>query len=125
MNDSSKLYATKDTVNNYSTNKLTASYLILPIMLEIHPLYDSERLWLLVGAYGGVKVGSHSKIKTTSGDKTKVKKDFHLNTLIYGLRAQVGSGNWGLFCNYSISTLFKKDEGPELYPFSLGVALVF
>ena len=80
---------------------------------------------LTVGGYAGVKIGSNTKLKTNEGDKMKTRKDFHMNTLRYGLRAQVGFENFGVYCNYSLQSLFKKDEGPELYPISLGVTLAF
>lgn len=125
QNDGDSIYAVYDSTKNYSKNKLTSVYLNVPLMLEFQQPIGSKELWIAVGGYGGVKIGSHTKLKTNDGDKTKVRKDFHLNTLRYGLRAQVGFDNFGLYCNYSLQSLFKKDEGPELYPISLGVSLAF
>ncbi|ALO15620.1 hypothetical protein L21SP5_01982 [Salinivirga cyanobacteriivorans] len=124
-NDGNELYAEYDSVKTYSKNKLTSVFLNVPLMLEFQQPVGSKELWIAVGGYGGVKIGSHTKLKTNDGDKTKVRKDFHLNTLRYGLRAQVGFDSFGLYCNYSLQSLFKKDEGPELYPISLGVSLAF
>jgi len=124
-NDGDELYAEYDSVKTYSKNKLTSVFLNVPLMLEFQQPVGSKELWIAVGGYGGVKIGSHTKLKTNDGDKTKVRKDFHLNTLRYGLRAQVGFDSFGLYCNYSLQSLFKKDEGPELYPISLGVSLAF
>ena len=124
-NDGEEVYAVYDSTKNYSKNKLTSVFLNVPLMLEFQQPVGNKELWIAVGGYGGVKIGSHTKVKTNDGDKTKVRKDFHLNTLRYGLRAQVGFDSFGLYCNYSLQSLFKKDEGPELYPISLGVSLTF
>lgn len=124
-NDGDSLYAIEDTVMSYSKNKLNAIFINVPLMLEFQQPLGNKDFWIAVGGYAGVKIGSGTKLKTNDGDKTKVRKDFHMNTLRYGLRAQVGFENFGVYCNYSLQSLFKKDEGPELYPISLGVTLAF
>jgi hypothetical protein len=123
-NDRDTLYAVEDTIT-YSKNKLNAVFLNVPLMIEFQQSLGNKDFWIAVGGYAGVKIGSNTKLKTSEGDKTKVRKDFHMNTLRYGLRAQVGFENFGIYCNYSLQSLFKKDEGPELYPISLGVTLAF
>ncbi|MDA3866673.1 MAG: outer membrane beta-barrel protein [Salinivirgaceae bacterium] len=125
QNSGDSLFASEDTVTNYSMNKLTTAFLTVPLMFEFQQPIGNKDLWIAVGAYGGVKIGSHTKLKTNDGQKSKARKDYHLNTLRYGLRAQVGFDNFGVYCNYSLQSLFKKDEGPELYPLSLGVSLAF
>lgn len=125
QNDGDSLYAFEDTITSYSKNKLNAVFLNVPLMLEFQQPIGNKDFWIAVGGYAGVKIGSSTKLKSNDGDKTKVRKDFHMNTLRYGLRAQVGFENFGVYCNYSLQSLFKKDEGPELYPISLGVTLAF
>ena len=96
-----------------------------PLALEFHfPSADKE-IWFLAGAFAELKMGSYVKHVTTGGDKEKSKEDFHLNTFRYGLRAQVGVNSWSIYCSYSMTPLFKKEEGPELYPISMGLALSF
>jgi hypothetical protein len=125
QNDGDSLYAFEDTLTSYSKNKLNAVFLNVPLMLEFQQPIGNKDFWIAVGGYAGVKIGSSTKLKSNEGDKIRVRKDFHLNTLRYGLRAQVGFENFGVYCNYSLQSLFKKDEGPELYPISLGVTLAF
>ena len=125
QNDQPQLYVDTVLSPSYSKNKLTTMYLNVPLMLEFQQRLGHKQIWLLVGGYGGVKLSSHTKLKTTSGDKSKSFKDFHLNTLRYGLRAQVGVNDFGFYCNYALQTLFKNHEGPELYPISMGVTFAF
>jgi hypothetical protein len=125
QNDQPTLYVLEDTVNINSKNKLTTWYMNVPLMLEFQQPIGSKTLYIAAGAYGGIKLGSHTKQVTNDDAKNKERKDYHLNTLRYGVRAQIGIEDFGFYCNYSLESLFKKDEGPEVYPISLGVSLAF
>jgi hypothetical protein len=37
---------------------------------------------------------------------------------------RVGVGKIDLYASYALNGLFKKDEGPQLYPFTVGITLV-
>ena len=37
--------------------------------------------------------------------------------------ARIGWGWVNVFATYSLTTLFKTDRGPELYPFSVGLTI--
>ncbi len=125
QNDSSLLYYDTAVDINYDKNKLTTVFLIAPLALEFHFPAGGKEIWFLVGGYAGLKIGSHQKLVTDDDDKVKTKEDFHLNTFRYGFRAQVGVNSWSIYCTYSAKPLFKKTEGPELYPITMGVALAF
>ena len=129
----------KDPDNNFITgerpyapivldkSKLTTTYLTLPLLLEFQvPLgHKSRKLHFNAGPVGGLKLGSRTKVVyQVSGSKRKDKDrgDFNLSPLRYGLTARVGYGNTRVFVNYYLSPLFEKNKGPELYPFSIGLA---
>jgi len=63
--------------------------------------------------------------KTVSPGHEKLKDhdDFFLNPFRFDATLRIGWGLINLFGTYSVSTLFKKDKGPELYPFSVGLTL--
>lgn len=124
-NDSSIL--TYDTVVNpiYKKNRLGTTFLTAPLALEFHFPGKENDFWFLVGGYAGVKLGSNLKLISDDDDKEKIKEDFHLNTFRYGLRAMLGVNSFSLYATYSLQPLFKKDEGPELYPLTVGIALSF
>ena len=112
--------------NELSKNKLTISYINIPLMLEFQiPLNNQEnRLIFDVGGYCGFKIGSHTKmVDAQSGDKKKSRPDLNLNPIQYGTIFQFGYKQVKLFGTYNFSTLFNKDKGPELYPVQIGVAL--
>lgn len=125
QNDSSVLYYDSVASPSYKKNKLTTTFLTAPLALEFQFPAGGKEIWFLVGGYAGVKIGSYVKLVADDDDKTKTKEDFHLNTFRYGMRAAVGVNSWSIYATYSAKPLFKKDEGPELYPLTIGIGLSF
>lgn len=125
--------------------KLTSSYLTVPLLLEFQtPLKkatngdgesleedddeDGSMFYVGVGGFGGVRIGTHTKQVyeiNNSEYKDKVRDDFNTSLFEYGVTARVGISALKLFANYNLSTLFNKNEGPELYPFEAGICFTF
>ena len=124
INSLDSLSYSTDTIYNYQKNKLTAFYLKIPLLLEFNIPVNHNRLSIAAGVIGGIKFASYTK-QVYNGFKEVKGKDFHTNLFKYELTARVGYGNVNLFANYALSTLFNKNEGPELYPVSMGIGLRF
>ncbi|MFH2094622.1 MAG: PorT family protein [Bacteroidota bacterium] len=127
MHDSSRIYAYDST--GFDKSKLVATYLTIPIIFEFQiPAGKKDRKFhFAVGGTGGLKIGSHTKYAyeiNNSMHKDKVREDFHLSPFRYGITARIGYMGINIFANYSLSTLFENNEGPELYPFTVGLSLV-
>ena len=107
------------------TSKLTASYMSVPLILEFQiPVGDHEKqLYFSGGLIGGLKIGSHTKIKQ-DGNKTKSRNDFNINPFRYGATARFGFKGINLFGTYYFSTFYKNGRGPEMFPFTLGIGLM-
>jgi len=111
--------------DNLSKTKLAVSYLRVPLLLEFQiPVNHSEgRIYLNAGVIGGVRIGSHTKVK--HGDtKDKDHSGFNLNSFNYAATARVGYKDIGLFVNYSLTPFFKTGMGPDLTPFTIGISLL-
>lgn len=111
--------------DNLSKTKLAVSYLKVPLLLEFQvPVNHNEgRLFVNAGIIGGVKIGSHTKVKY--GDKKdKDRSGFNLNSFKYEATARVGYKDVCLFANYSLSPLFQSGKGPELTPFTIGISFL-
>ncbi len=109
-------------------SKMNITYMTVPLLLEFQIPLGGNRIHISGGVLGSLKLWSNTKIKyTEAGDKSKEKNksDFNLSPIRWGVTAQVGYGGVGVFANYYMTSLFKKGEGPELYPFSLGLAFTF
>ena len=105
-------------------SKLHVNYLTVPLILEVKtPLrMGSSNLYLAAGAIGGLYIGSHTKFKYHNGNKQKQKSNYHINQWKYDLTARIGFGDFCVFANYSMTSLFKDTKGPELHPLMIGIS---
>ena len=125
-NDRDTIYGyIKDSSLNADKSKLNLSFLTLPLIFEYQTPLGDEEVFIGAGAVGGLRIGSKTKIKYSSGSDIKEHKSFHTNPIYYGAVGYIGWGSISLYGRYGLSTLFEKDEGPELYPFSIGLKLIF
>jgi hypothetical protein len=117
-----------DTTLSYSKNKLHATYLTVPLMLEFNTSTDYySSFHVAVGVVGAWKIGSNYKVNYESEGETiknKSKGSYNLNPLKYSAHARIGYGKFTVFASYALSTLFEKGRGPEIYPFNVGITLV-
>jgi hypothetical protein len=103
-------------------SKLTGSYLNVPLMLRIH----FRRFFVAAGVTGGLNIGSHTKIVFTdifANKHTYKDYDIHLATFRYGYSVRAGFRWFSMFANYYVSPLFSKNEGPQVYPFAMGISM--
>lgn len=109
--------------NNLAKTKLAVSYLNVPLLLEFQiPVNQHEgRLFLNAGIVGGVKIGSHTKVKY-GNNKEKDRSGFNINSFNYAATARVGYKDVSLFAKYSLTPLFASGKGPELTPFTIGIS---
>ncbi|MFY9151757.1 MAG: outer membrane beta-barrel protein [Prolixibacteraceae bacterium] len=108
-----------------SKTKLAVSYLNIPLLFEIQlPVnHGKDRIYMNAGVIGGVKIGSHTKVK--HGDtKDKDHSGFNLNPFKYEATARIGYKDFGLFAKYSQNPLFQSDKGPVLTPFTIGISFL-
>ena len=98
----------------------------VPLLMEFQIPSGKGRIHISGGVIGGLKLWSNTKITYTEGgdkSKEKNKSDFNLSPLRWGVTARVGYKEISLFANYYMTSLFKPGRGPELYPFTVGLAI--
>ena len=110
--------------------KLTTTYITVPLLFEyqVKVGQDNNKFFLGAGIIGGLKLGSHTKVKyDKNGDtkKNKNRSDFYLSPFRYGYTVRAGYGFLKLFANYYDTPLFESGKGPELHPFTVGFMLSF
>ena len=131
--DSQEIYGyhNHDSTRSYSKSKLMSCYLTLPLILEFqtNPYHNSRSFHIGLGVIGGVRMKTHTKqVYTTSeGSKSKPKThdDFHLQPFTLDATLRIGWGPINLYATYSLIDMFRKGQGPELRPFSVGIILPF
>jgi hypothetical protein len=111
--------------NNLSKTKLALSYLNVPLLLEFQiPVNHNEgRLFINGGIIGGVKIGSHTKVKYGE-KKDKDRSGFNINSFNYAATARIGYKDICLFAKYNLTPLFENGKGPELTPFTIGISFL-
>jgi len=104
----------------FSKNKLFASYLTVPVMLNFNsnPYHPGRSFELSVGVTGGYLMKSRTKQISAERGKVRRADDFNLNKWRFGLATEVGYGPVKLYGNFALTPLH--DYGLEQYPFSIG-----
>ncbi|MBL4710272.1 MAG: PorT family protein [Flavobacteriales bacterium] len=128
VNQSDSTFGVEDPTKNLSKNKFKTTSLQVPFMLETNLGKDAEHSFhLAVGAMVNWRIGSKTKQKyKQDGErfKKKDKNDFNINPFQFAAVARLGYGDFTLYASYSLTPLFEKDKGPEVYPFTVGLSLV-
>ena len=87
----------------------------------------NNRIYVSGGFYGGLRIGSHTKIKYRSeGKKEKLKTPGHysLQDFKYGMMIRAGYRWINVFATYELVPLFKGEKGPRLTPVTVGITLI-
>lgn len=125
--DTSYLWASMDSSITYKKNKLNVSYIKMPLMLEINFSKNPNKNFHIAGGVEvAYRIHSVAKQRFDVGDvhiRTKQKDDFNLEPFRYSAVARIGFNKVTLYANYGLNRLFKKDKGPQVYPFTVGVTL--
>ena len=127
-NDSTFAEMIPDSAFRFSKNKLRATYLRVPVMLEFNTSNDPSRtVHLAVGAIGGLRIGSITKQHYEidgQNFRDRVKSDFNLNTFTLDAAVRLGYRNFTIWANYGLTPLFEKGRGPEVYPLAVGLTVI-
>ena len=109
----------------FSKNKLTVSYINIPIMPHVVFNKNSGVQMMGLGGYVGYRIDSWTKATDAKTDQIKRESsNFNLNSFRYGLRAEFSFKNFpDLFFNYDLVPLFKMNASPELTGFSFGIRI--
>lgn len=111
----------------YSKNRLKSTMLNVPLMLETNIGKDAKHSFhLAAGGLFSYRVGSKTKQKYSENGKdykVKNRNDYNMNPFRASLAARIGYGNVTLFANYSLTEMFEGNDGPEVYPFTVGISL--
>lgn len=114
---------------SYSKNKMRMSYIQVPLLLEVNTSTDADRNFhIAAGAIFGWNMGTVIKQKYDIEGRTqkdRAKGDFNTQPFTMDLTARMGYRNFGVWASYSLTPLFEKGRGPEVYPMSFGVSFTF
>jgi hypothetical protein len=109
---------------SYSQSRLRYYYFRVPVVLEWQK-YSKHHgsIFLSLGGEAEIRWNMKSKVKYEgSKHEHTLSNNFNINPVGVNLLAQAGCGSLGFYTRYSLGQLFEKNKGPELYPFSIGMA---
>lgn len=108
---------------SYGGSRLRHFFFRIPITAEWQQKMGEHAFFINAGPEfeirHGIKSFSHidgSKRKTTVG------KGMYLQPVGVNLLVQAGYGDFGIYLRYSANRMFQKDKGPEMSPYSFGLA---
>lgn len=115
----------QDSEIDFMQNSLNLIYLNVPLFYEFNiPLKKSKKPFLIsVGVIGNLRIASKTK-QLYDNKKDKKSGDFNLSPVGCEASLRIGYRAVKLFANYNLTAMFKQGEGPELYPFCIGVSLL-
>ena len=110
-----------DTIRSFSKNKLTVSYLSIPLMLNFKTKAGSKT-WIVYGAgiTGGYLIASRNKQITSEDGKQKNNNKFNLNEFNACITAEFGLDDYfRLFASYQITPLH--ENALVQHPMTVGI----
>lgn len=118
--------ATVDSVASFSKNKLKITWVTVPLLLDFNSSDKPDKSFhLAAGVVGGYRIGSKTKHEFKIGDReyeSTMKDDFNLSPFKLDATVRFGFGGFTVFANYGLTTLFKSNKGPAVYPVSAGIS---
>jgi len=117
---------------DYDRNKLSLTYLEIPMefRFKTNPVNDRP-FRISLGAKVSYNINNHTKYKgedvVENTNETIILKKHNIPGIAdwsYGVFARIGYGHFNLYAAYSLSKIFKEDEGPQIYPISIGLAII-
>ncbi len=116
-----------DTVS-FSRNSLHLNSWMIPILLqyESNDLKKWKSFHVALGGHLGILMGANQKQKTIEGNRYKVKGDFNLPPIYYGLQGEIGFSYLTLFTRFNLSPFFidAEDSGLAFTSFTFGLRLI-
>jgi len=121
------IYNTLDSLKSFDKNFLNSSYISLPLFFSFMPGNNpSKTFHISAGAIVNYRVGSRIKQKYVLDDQKRKdinKGHYHLTPFLIDASIRIGVGNFSVFANYGLNSLFESKKGPDYKPFSIGLSL--
>lgn len=113
---------------DYKKYKITTAYVEAPFELRYFGNKENRNKGFkaAVGMRAGLLVGAKAKANTSvDGNKVVEKTNTrrYFEKWRFGATARIGWGNLSLFGAYNFNHLFKDGSGPEVTPYSVGIAI--
>ncbi|MFT6997460.1 MAG: hypothetical protein ACJAQ4_001214 [Cryomorphaceae bacterium] len=110
---------------NVSKNKLRATYIGIPLLLEFNTSLDQKKAFhITAGVVGKVRIGNMYKQKYSldgNDNKASLKGDLGLNRWAADATLRIGYRKLTFFGQVGLLPLFDNDNTQDVYPFAFGL----
>lgn len=128
VNQMDSVFGVVDPTRSINKNRFKTTAVHVPLMLETNLGKDADHSFhLAVGGTVSYMLNTRTKQKyKQDGEnyKKKDKSDFNVNDFQFAATARVGYGDFTVYATYNLTPLFENNKGPEVYPFTVGVAFM-
>ncbi|MFR9537173.1 MAG: hypothetical protein SNJ11_01385 [Rikenellaceae bacterium] len=100
---------------SYSRSKLMTTYATVPLSISA----NLSNIFIEAGVYAGILLDSRTKCKKPKVVESQVKG---MNQNVTGMIVALHINDVGLYCDYNFTSLFDKDQGPEVNAISAGIS---
>jgi hypothetical protein len=126
MVDTGNLVSFVHEPKDYKKYKITTAYLEAPFELRFYGDKENRNRGFkaAIGLRIGTLLGAHTKGKI-SGTKTveKLSTKSNFESWRFAGTLRIGWGNFSVIGTYGLNNVFKKTQGPEITPYSIGICL--
>ena len=116
------VFASGNSGVRYSASRFRYFFFRVPLLLEWQQKVGRRKVFFNAGPEFEIRYGIKSFSRIDGGKRQTVGKGMYMRPVGVGLLAQAGYGNLGVYLRYSAQGLFQKGKGPEVFPYSFGVA---
>jgi len=120
-------FSALDSLKSFDKNYLNASYISVPVFFSFMPGKKQHKTFhISAGAIVNYRIGSRIKQKYVLDDQKRKdvnRGHYHLNPFLVDASVRIGVGNFSVYANYGLNSLFESNKGPDYTPFSLGLSL--
>lgn len=111
-----------DSTPYYNDSRMRYFFFRVPLQLEWQQRWNTDLIFFNFGPEFEIRHGVRSFSHIYGGKKQTVAKGLYVRPVGVNLLLQAGYGNWGIYLRYSMNSLFQTGKGPDLFPYSFGLA---
>ena len=119
---SASIFTAGNEDTSYNKSRLRHFFFRVPVLMECQQRVGRNKVFFNAGPEFEIRHSVKSFSHINGGKKKTVGKGMYVQPVGINLLAQAGYGNIGIYLRYSTYGLFQKDKGPEVSPYSFGVA---
>lgn len=112
---------------DFSRNRLRIGYLTVPTLFHLNTSSKpSQAVSFVFGAVTGIKLFETYRVKYVADGqavRTNINRNWNVNQFNIDARAGIAYGGFQLFAAHTVTRLFRRGRGPQLYPFTVGLSV--